>query len=109
MSAISTSISGVLDRLLDQLQRRREHAMAEAPTASRSLRIAELYEQEARAWSLLFERSRSRIHWRAALNAEAYAKACARGWRSRAASEAAHEPAPDEFAVLSYGAAGGAA
>jgi len=47
MSAISTSISGVLDRLLDQLQRRREHAMAEAPTASRSLRIAELYEQEA--------------------------------------------------------------
>jgi len=50
------------------------------------MRIADLYEQEARVWSLLFERSRSRIHWRAALSAEAYARSCARGWRAQASA-----------------------
>ncbi|MQA12830.1 MAG: hypothetical protein GEV09_01305 [Pseudonocardiaceae bacterium] len=89
MSAISTSVIGVLDTLVDQLQRLRECALADAPGARRSARIAELYEQEARAWLLLFERSRSRLHWRAALSAQAHARACARSWRSRAATEAA--------------------
>lgn len=93
MSTITTSATGVLDALVDRLQRLRERALADAPSAQRCLRIAALYEQEARAWALLFERSRSRVHWRAALGAEAYARACARSWRSRAATEAASRAA----------------
>ena len=86
MTTLANSINGVLDSLLEQLQRRREHVMAAAPTAHRAMRIADLYEQEARVWSLLFERSPSRIHWRAALSAEAYARSCARGWRAQASA-----------------------
>jgi len=83
MMTLVGSIPDVLDALLDQLQRRREHVLAMAPCARRAIALAELYEREARVWSLLFERSRSRIQWRAALAAEAYARACARTWRGQ--------------------------
>jgi hypothetical protein len=110
MSTITTSATGALDTLLDQLQRLRERALADAPSAQRCLRIASLYEQEAHAWSLLFERSRSRLHWRAALGAEVYARACARSWRSRAATEAAARAAcADEAESWSAQAAGSVA
>ena len=55
-----------------------------APCAHRATALSELYEQEARLWSLLFERSQRRIQWRAALSAEAYARSCARAWRAQA-------------------------
>jgi len=84
MTTLASSIPDVLDALLDQLQRRREHMLAAAPCARRALALAELYEQEARVWSLLFERSRRRIQWRAALSAEVHARSCAQAWRARA-------------------------
>jgi len=80
----AASIGDVLDELLEQLQRRRQRAVAEVQGHHRAARVAELYEQEARLWSLLFERSERRIHWRDALSAEAYARSCARAWRTRA-------------------------
>jgi len=84
MTALASSMTEVLDALLEQLQRRREHIQRTAPGATRAVRVAELYEQEARVWSLLFERSETRIQWRAALAAEAYAWSCARAWRAEA-------------------------
>jgi len=86
-SAITTfaaSIDDALDELLEKLQRRRQRAVSAAPGAHRAARVAELYEQEARLWSLLFERSERRLQWRAALAAEAYARSCARAWRTQA-------------------------
>lgn len=94
---VGASLDGVLDELLDQLQRRRQRATAGELTAQRAGRVARLYEQEARVWSLLFERSRSRIHWRAALSAEVYARSCARAWRARAA--AAHHSNGSQYGV----------
>ncbi len=84
MTALATSMIDILDALLEQLQRRRERVLRAVPGASRAVRLAELYEQEARVWSLLFERSQARIEWRAALSAEAHARSCARTWRARA-------------------------
>ena len=83
MTALAASMIDILDALLEQLQRRRERVLRAVPGASRAVRLAELYEQEARVWSLLFERSQTRIEWRAALSAEAHARSCARTWRAR--------------------------
>ena len=99
----TTDTSGVRDRVdaeLDGLQREREQVMASAPGRERSQRMAELYELEAGWWSVLFEHARARVHWRAALAAEAHAKQCAQHWRRRAAAEAAaQEPAAELDAV----------
>jgi hypothetical protein len=81
MTAISTPTT--LDAQLDDVQRRRERVMAQPPFPGRAMWIAELYHQEAQVWSLLFERSRSRLSWRAALAAEAYARHCGRAWLGR--------------------------
>ncbi|MQA16120.1 MAG: hypothetical protein GEV09_18805 [Pseudonocardiaceae bacterium] len=48
--------------------------------------MAEIYEHEARVWSLWFEQTERRLQWRAALSAQAYARACARSWRTQAAA-----------------------
>jgi len=82
MTAISTPT--MLDAQLDDVQRRRECVMAQPPFPGRAAWIAGLYQQEAQVWSLLFERSRSRLSWRSALAAEAYARHCARVWLARA-------------------------
>lgn len=87
MSAAVASTTGVLDLRLEQLRRRRERAMSGPPSAARSARIAEIYEREARVWSLLFERSSSRLRWRAALSAEAHARACAWAWRQETTAQ----------------------
>jgi len=84
MTALASSTTDVLDALLEQLQRRREQVLRAAPCATRAVRVAEFYEQEARVWSLLFEQSERRIEWRAALSAEAFARSCARAWRAEA-------------------------
>jgi len=83
MTALASSMTDVLDALLEQLQRRREGVLKTPLSPNRAVCLAELYEQEARLWSLVFERATSRIHWRAALSAEAHAQSCARVWRAR--------------------------
>lgn len=99
MSTETASIRERVDAELDRLQREREQAMTSAPGRERSQRMAELYELEAGWWSLLFEHTRARVHWRAALAAEAYAKQCAQHWRRRAAAEAAQRSVPELGAV----------
>lgn len=88
MTPTSLPIMVRIDSVLDQVQRLREQVVAETPSVRRSTRIAELYEREAHLWSALFEHTRIRVHWRAALSAEAYARHCAQHWRIRAACEA---------------------
>jgi len=73
MTALASSMTDVLDVLLEQLQRRRERVQRTARDANSAARVAELYEHEARLWSLWFEQSDRRLQWRAALAAEAYA------------------------------------
>lgn len=98
MSGDTSSIRDRVDAELDRLQHEREQTMASGPGPERSQRMAELYELEAGWWSVLFEHTRARVHWRAALAAEAYAKQCARYWRHLAAAEAGqqHSSAPLE-------------
>jgi len=84
MSTVCPPITTQLDAALDRLHRQRERLTHEPATVERSLRLARLYQLEARLWSVLFERARVRLYWRAALAAEAHARDCARYWRIRA-------------------------
>lgn len=78
-----------LDCALDALVGKRERLMADHPSVVRAMKLARLYELEARLWATLFEHTtRSRVQWRAALAAEAYARQLARHWRNRAGTEA---------------------
>ncbi len=94
MTATAAPITVHIDVALDQLLRKRERLLAAAPCPERSIKIAALYRQEASLWSALFEHARLRVHWRAALAAEAHARQLARGWRRRAIAEARGIPAP---------------
>jgi hypothetical protein len=84
MTATSPSMTARLDAALEDVLRRREVVWREPPSAGRSLRMVDLYEQEARLWSVLFQHSRTRVHWRAALVAEVCARQYARLWRRHA-------------------------
>jgi len=84
ITSANAAVDDVLDPLLEELRRRRERVQRAARDANSAARVAELYEREARLWSLLFEHSESRLQWRAALGAETHARACARAWRVRA-------------------------
>ena len=97
MTATSAPITRGIDAALDQLQRDRERALAGAPGRERSLRMAVLYELEARCWSVLFEHTCTRVHWRAALAAEVGARRLARQWRRLAQVETQGLPTPPRF------------
>ncbi len=88
MSATSAPSTVHIDEALDQVQRHRERVLAEAPGVERSTRIAALYEREACLWSALFEFTRTRVYWRAALAAEIRARQLAWQWRRHAIAEA---------------------
>lgn len=88
-----------LDDALERVSRLREQLLADADAPHRAERIAVLFESEARVWAQLFDLARTRLVWRAALAAEARARAEARIWWRRAVAEAApdvivHVPAP---------------
>lgn len=85
------SVNVQVDAALDVVVREREHLMATQQGAQRFSRLAELYEREAQLWTVLFEHSRARVQWRAALAAEQYARQCARHWRRRAEGDYADQ------------------
>jgi hypothetical protein len=76
-----------LDEAVERIVRLREDLLREADTPSRTERLAAVFESEARAWSQLYELSSLRLVWRAALAAEAGARANAALWARRAAQE----------------------
>lgn len=69
-----------LDAALDELEERRGRVLADWSHPRRSEGLAALYELEAAVWAEVFEHTRVRLYWRAALAAEAYARHCARHW-----------------------------
>lgn len=89
-------ITAQLNSVLDMVTRKRERLMTEHPSAGRAENLAGLYELEARVWATLFEHSRTRVQWRAALAAEAYARQLARLWRDRAAEARRASVAADQ-------------
>src|SRR4051794_34698814 len=104
-----------LDEVVERIVRQREDLLREADTPSRAERLEAMYESEARAWSQLYELSSLRLVWRAALAAEAGARANAALWRQRAAREqavttswaAGRVGAPRPAALTTSGVGGG--
>ncbi|MBC3191686.1 hypothetical protein H7X46_11500 [Pseudonocardia sp. C8] len=84
---MSTQIPGS-DAQLDALLRRRDTALADVLAADRDRRLALVFAEEAEFWSSLYRRSRSRVAWRGALAAEAWARHNAAIWRERADASA---------------------
>lgn len=99
MTAVQTSVSGRVDAALDEIQLARVEVMARPDGVERSVRMAGLCDHEARCWSVLFERSNTRAHWRAALNAREHAQQMARAWRRRAGLQRTQESAPQRAAA----------
>lgn len=93
MTATGLPRTGGLDAELEQVYRDREQLLRATPCPARSQLIADQFDHEAWLWSVLFERTRSPLTWRAALAAEAYARGSARWWRRNAAELAGLLPA----------------
>lgn len=87
MTTAQLSALEQINAALDQIQQARAAAMTQPACAERALRLAELADVEAAWWEELSERSRARVHWRAALAAREQAQHAARYWRRRAAAQ----------------------
>jgi len=99
MSATIRHIDEALDRLL-----RLQDQLLQAPDApQRAAALAELFVLEARAWSQLFEATQTRLVWRAALAAEARARAHANRWQRRAGTERLDRAPGREAAEIGVG------
>jgi hypothetical protein len=85
MTATDLPRTGGIEAELDQVYRDREQLLRATPGPARSQLIADQFDHEAWLWSVLFERTRSSLTWRAALAAEAYARGASRWWRRNAA------------------------
>ena len=89
MTATDLPRTGGIEAELEQVYRDREQLLRATPCPARSQLIADQFDHEAWLWSVLFERTRSTLTWRAALAAEAYARGSARWWRRDAARRGA--------------------
>jgi hypothetical protein len=84
-----SSVFDHLDEVVDRLAILRDELLGDEFAVDRAARLAAVFESEARAWSQLYELSSLRLVWRAALAAEAGARANAALWAQRAARERA--------------------
>ena len=78
-------MSGVfehLDQVVERLAGERDALLADVLAPDRAARLAAVFESEARVWSQLYELSSLRLVWRAALAAEAGARANAANART---------------------------
>lgn len=76
-----------LDEVVDRLARQRDELLGDEFAPDRAAGLAVVFDAEARAWSQLFELSSLRLVWRAALAAEAGARANAARWAAQAARD----------------------
>ena len=84
-------MSGVfehLDSVVERLAALRDELLADEFAPDRAARLAAVFESEARAWSQVYEIAHLRLIWRAALAAEAGARANAARWAAWAGREA---------------------
>ena len=100
-----------LDSVVERLSGLRDELLADEYAPDRAARLAAMFESEARAWSQLFELSSLRLVWRAALAAEAGARANAALWTCRAARERGAVESwvgrPRSVALINSGSRGG--
>ena len=84
-----SSVFDHLDEVMDRLAASRDELLADEFAPDRSARLASVFACEAEVWSQLFELAGLRLVWRAALAAEAGARANAARWTRRAVEEQA--------------------
>jgi hypothetical protein len=87
-----------LDEVLMRLMRLRDELLAHPATPNREARLAAVFECEARLWSQFYELTSLRLVWRAALAAEAGARANAALWARRATATAGPASQPRRVA-----------
>ena len=109
-----SSVFEHLDQAVERITVARDQLLADPSAVERAARLAVGFESEARAWSQVYELSSLRLVWRAALAAEAGARATAAVWARRAAQERAardaatgHLAAPRPGALTASGRGGG--
>jgi hypothetical protein len=95
-----------LDEVLVRVLRTRDELLADGAAPNRAARLAAVFESEARVWSQLYELSGIRLVWRAALAAEAGARANAEWWAERTGAETWRLPA-SEWPARAVGKADG--
>jgi hypothetical protein len=84
-----SSVFEHLDEVVQRLAMLRDGLLSDRCAPDRAGRLAVVFEAEARAWSQVYELSSLRLVWRAALAAEAGARANAALWAERAERERA--------------------
>jgi hypothetical protein len=78
-----------LDQAVQRLAVLRDELLADEDAPDRAARLAVVFATEAQAWSQVYELAHLRLIWRAALAAEAGARANAALWARRAAADRA--------------------
>ena len=99
-----SSVFEHLDQAVDRLATVRDELLADPYAVDRAARLAAVFESEACAWSQVYELSRRRLIWRAALAAEAGARVNAAVWARRAVRERAAVAAADGWTAGRVGA-----
>lgn len=89
MTATRPPRTAAIEMEMARVCRQREELFRAKPSPARAEQIAEQFDLEAWLWSMVFEKTSSRLMWRAALAAEAHARMSARWWRLRAAGAVA--------------------
>jgi hypothetical protein len=89
-----------LDEVLQRLTQLRDELLANPIAPNRPARLAAVFEFEAQLWSQFYELSSLRLVWRAALAAEAGARANAALWARRATAGPSETP----YSALRLGA-----
>ena len=84
-----SSVFEHLDQAVQRLAVLRDELLADESAPNRAARLAVMFASEAEAWSQVYELAHLRLVWRAALAAEAGARANAVLWARRAAAERA--------------------
>lgn len=83
-----------LDQAIERVAGLRDALLRDRYALRRADRLALLFESEARLWSQLHDETSLRLIWRAALAAEAGARARAAMWRRQADRELDATPPP---------------
>ena len=99
-----SSVFEHLGQAVDRLACLRDELLADEDAPDRAARLAVVFASEAQAWSQVYELAHLRLIWRAALAAEAGARANAALWARRAAAERAGQVSAESWAAGRVGA-----
>ena len=100
-----SSVFEHLDQAVERLAVLRDELLADEFAPDRAARLAAVFASEARAWSQVYELTHLRLIWRAALAAEAGARANAALWARARCRGAGRRGAGRELGCRSGGCA----